>query len=283
MIVCYAQGGGLGHLTRVRAFLHTVHPDAPATIISASRFTPDPRVCDRHRVLCPPTGSSPTDLSAWITATLDALPPHELVVDAFPRGIGGELSAAVLSHRTRGVTHLARLLRWDVYRSVGPGRTMSPLRFDRTWTLEPLTPDHRTYLESVSAEVEPLDLTDPPPRDDPDPDRTARGAWLVVHSGPESETGELLGYAQDCATAEGIRPRLVLVAPDHPGQLPAGVQYLDAVPAWPLFARAARVITAAGFNAVRQLRPWRSRHRMVPFPRRFDDQFARAARAAAAD
>ncbi len=40
----------------------------------------------------------------------------------------------------------------------------------------------------------------------------------------------------------------------------------------------ARLITAAGFNIMRQAAPYRAQHRPLPFSRRFDDQFARVAR-----
>jgi hypothetical protein len=255
MIACYVQGGGLGHLTRIRAYLHTRHPGETATILTTSPFTADPRVLGPHRLLP--------------AATLASLRPSTLVVDAFPAGLDGELSAASIPSGTRTV-HLARLLRWDAYRRVLPA---DPITFDQTWLLEDLSPAHRAHLTGPSA---PLTLTDPPC---PAPRGVAGDAWLIVHSGPWAETGELIGYARDCAAAEGVRPRLVLVCPERPAGLPTDVAHLDAYPAWPLFRTAGRVITAAGFNAVRQMRPWPGRHLMLPFPRRFDDQFARAAAA----
>jgi hypothetical protein len=107
--------------------------------------------------------------------------------------------------------------------------------------------------------------------------------WLIVHAGPGTEIAELVGYAREMADLEGVRPRLTLVSPGpRPDVLPPEVAHLDVYPAWPLFGSAARIITAAGCNAVRQLAPWRDRHRMMPFPRRFDDQYARAARVRAA-
>ncbi|GAA2692566.1 hypothetical protein [Actinoplanes palleronii] len=278
MIVCYAQGGGLGHLTRLRAYLHTVHADEPATVLSGSPFTADPRVLGPHRLL---------HLTGSPAAVLAELRPEVLVVDAFPAGITGELDAGCVPPGTRTV-HLARLLRWDAYREVLPA---SPIRFDRTWTVEEPTAAHGAHLSRVSAAVQPLELVDPPA---PASDSSAAsvcsagsvasdvdGAWLILHAGPAAEVHELVAYAAECAAAEGRRPRLVLAAPHRPAGLPDGVAHIDPFPAWPLFEQAERVITAAGFNAVRQMRPWRAKHRMLPFPRRWDDQFTRAARARA--
>ncbi len=259
MIVCYAAGGGLGHLTRVRAFLHTMRPGREAVILTSSPFAADPRVVGSHRTVWAPPGD--------LAAVLADLAPTELVVDAFPGGRYGELTPHSLPRSLRTTTHLARLLRWTRYRDVATG----PLpHFDHTWLLEPLAADHHAALAAVSGTLAPLDLVDPPAVADP----VADGTWLIVHSGPAAEVADLVGYAEQTAATEGLRPRLVLVSPvDHPG-----VTRVDLYPAWPLFAGAARIITAAGCNVVRQAAPWRDRHRMVPFPRLFDDQFSRAAR-----
>ena len=275
MIVCYAQGGGLGHLTRIRAFLHTVYPDRAATVLTGSPFAADPRVTGPHQTVHPPTALERAELASWLRRTLDRLAPTELVVDAFPAGLAGELSAEVVPPGTRTVIHLARLLRWSAYRDlVSP----QPVRFDRTWCVEPLTAEHREYLTAVSAAVAPLSLVEPPIPGRTAADVPASGAWLIVHAGPDAEIMELVGYAQDTADLEGVRPDLILVSPCRPAQLPHQIRHLPAYPAWPLFEHAERIVTAAGCNVVRQLAPWRTRHRMVPFPRRFDDQFTRATR-----
>lgn len=255
----------MGHLTRIRAFLHMMRPGHDAVILTSSRYATDPRVVGPHRTLGPPPGADP---GRWYVSTVDSLAPDELIVDAFPGGLYGELTPASLPPATT-LTHLARLLRWTAYRTVAAG----PLpHYDRTWCVEPLTADHHADIAAVSGAVVPLDLVDPPAEDVPALDD---GAWLIVHSGPAAEVAELVGYAQETASVEGARPRFVVVSPLRH----AGVRSLDAYPAWPLFPRASRIITAAGCNAVRQTAPWRARHRMIPFPRLFDDQFTRAARA----
>jgi hypothetical protein len=274
VIVCYAPGGGLGHLTRVRAALHTAYRGRPATIVTDSPHAADPRVVGPFPVVRPPAGADPSTLSAWLGATLRALNPSELVVDAFPAGLRGELTATVVPPTVGTVTHLARLLRWESYGRVLPAE---PVHFDRTWFVEPLTAEHGARVAALSSTVDALDLVDPEPAVDPDPDGRAAGAWLVVHAGPAAEVAQLLRYAEETAALEGVRPRLLLVSPVAVGAVPRW----DAYPAWPLFRGAERIVTAAGYNAVRQAAPWRERHRMVPFPRRFDDQFARAARARA--
>ncbi|MFD0691808.1 hypothetical protein [Actinomadura fibrosa] len=261
MILCYARGDGLGHLTRLRAVLHTLGRDGEVAVVTGSPFAADPRVADGWLVR--------DDLSR----ALAELEPDELIVDAFPAGLKGELGALPAVPSGTRVTHLARLLRWDAYR---PLLSAVRPRFDRTFVLEPLDPAHEAYLRAVSDEVAPLALTDPPsePLD-------AEG-WIIVHGGPDAEIRELVAYAADMAAAERARPPMTLVAPRRPDGLPAGIAHLDAYPACPPGSRVERIVTAAGFNSVRQYGPWRDLHRMLPFPRSLDDQFARARRARSA-
>lgn len=186
MIVCYAAGDGLGHLTRLRSVLHTLRPAGPVTVVTGSPFADDPRVTGGWRVV--------------ETADLTALAPDELIVDAFPAGLKGELTVPS-GVRT---THLARLLRWDAYRPLLPAK---PPHFHRTFVLEELDEAHHAYLREVSDEILPLTLTDPP-SEPVDVD-----GWLIVHSGPDAETLELVAYAQDMASAERVRPPMTLSRP----------------------------------------------------------------------
>jgi hypothetical protein len=71
---------------------------------------------------------------------------------------------------------------------------------------------------------------------------------------------------------------LRVVCPLRVEDLPAGAEPVHAVPARPLFAGAAHIVTGAGFNTVHELAPLRARHTVVPFDRRLDDQHARARR-----
>ncbi|HEY8481091.1 MAG TPA: hypothetical protein VIL71_14795 [Spirillospora sp.] len=263
MILCYASGDGLGHLTRVRSFLHTLGLDGPVTVVTGSPFADDPRITGGWRIARDtfPMPPMPDDLPGGT--------PDEVIVDAFPAGLRGRLTRDALATGAT-VTHLARLLRWDAYT---PRLPADPPRFHRTYVLEPLAPEHEAYLRGVSDEILPLTLTDPP-SEPVDVD-----GWMIVHSGPEAETLELVAYARDMAAAEGVRPPMTLVSPRKPDGLPPGVAYLDAYPACPPGPNVERIVTAAGFNAVRQFAPWRDIHRMLPFPRTLDDQFTRAARA----
>src|SRR5262249_44558434 len=106
-----------------------------------------------------------------------------------------------------------------------------------------------------------FELRDPPPAAQTLPDLPPKYV-LVVHSGPPEETEELLAYARDVCRAEGVEDPVV--QPDvYPATLVAG--------------NATRIVTAGGFNAMRQFGR-DPRHRPLPFERKFDDQYGRVRR-----
>lgn len=274
MLLYYALGGGLGHLTRARAFLFTTGLGERATLFTSSRFADDPRVTGRLPVVKVPAGldGDREGVRALLERTIAALGVRRLVVDAFPAGLLGELAGF---HAPAGLElwHVARLLRWDRY--VVEASPLLP-RFEKVFVLEELHEEHRRAFEEASGELLPLDLVDPPSAP---PEPIEPPYVLVVHSGPDEETADLVAFARDLLRSSGAEPaRLVLASPARPADLPPDVTWLDSFPATGLFAAAERIVTAAGFNTVRQTEPLRSKRFLVPYPRRFDDQFARAAR-----
>ena len=190
------------------------------------------------------------------------------MIDAFPAGILGELCG----FDAVPCRHVARRLRWERYRR----RLDGPLpHFEATFVLEPLEEVHLRALERASDGVRPLDLPAAPA---PARAATDEPHWLVVHAGADEEVSELVRYAAERMAAEGARARLVAIAPARPTALPDGGLWLDAHPAAPFFAAAERIVTAAGFNAMREAAPYAAKHHPVPLPRPLDDQYERAAR-----
>ncbi|HEV2720003.1 MAG TPA: hypothetical protein VG323_08295 [Thermoanaerobaculia bacterium] len=187
-----------------------------------------------------------------VVDSLRGLEPERIIADAFPLGLFGELAEAGVP-----LDYVARLLRWDEYRRCVP----HPLpRFGTTYVVEPVrheVPCEQTIeLDLHGDRQECLSSTFP--------------YWLVVHSGPEQEVRDLVAYAEELQRIERDTTPIVVVS-----QCGIGI---DVVPASSLFAGAARIISAAGFNVMLETEPYRDKHHVVPMPRRFDDQFARAAR-----
>jgi hypothetical protein len=183
--IYYAMGGGLGHLTRARAFLHTLGCERDAVIVAESPFARDRRV----------VGDIPV---------VAAIPPGELVLDTFPAGLFGEIEGGCADY-------VARYVRWDRY-TLPP----NPPRIRRAYVLEPLHPEQERYVrERAEVVIEDFELRDPPPAAVPLPELPPRYA-LVVHSGSEEERDELLAYARDVCAEEGITDPIVA-----PGVYPA--------------------------------------------------------------
>jgi len=162
VILYYAIGGGLGHLVRARAVLHTLGVSDRAAVVTASRFAADRRVVDDVPVIRVPEAldGDRAALWRWLADLVAGLRPERLVVDAFPAGVLGELRAPGVP-----IDHVARLVRWSRYAR----RLDRPLpRIDTTFVVEPLRGDQRSALVAASARMVPLALVDPPaPARDP--------------------------------------------------------------------------------------------------------------------
>ncbi|MBS1911766.1 MAG: hypothetical protein JST22_07255 [Bacteroidetes bacterium] len=279
MILYYALGGGLGHLTRARAVVHTLGLRNVA-ILSASVHLNDRRVIgDAEPLHAPPElAQNRAAWRAWLGAMLRERDPEAVYIDTFPAGILGELCDFEWP-RPVPLYHVARALRWERYAEV-LGR-YAP-RFATCYTVEDLDAGQMEFVERRSDAVAPLALRYP---EAASPDEVmeriaaiasaGRPLWLIVHSGPEEEVAELIGYARDLAAMERAAPALLLVAPAGVQTAAPAVERVDCYPAAPLFPHAARIITACGFNLMQQTEPYRGRHRSIPFPRRYDDQFRR--------
>lgn len=238
MILYYAMGGGLGHLSRARKALGDRED---AVLLTASGHARDPRVTAGRPVIPVPRrlGHDRAAFRGWLAALLDELQPEELLVDAFPGGVLGELCGLELPPARL----IARRLRWDVYarRLDGPlphyatVHVLEELGYDAPGPVEPLTLPHAAPGEPLAEEPH----------------------TLVVHAGPEAELQRLLALASG---------KTIVVHPRH----------RDVYPAEPHLAHATHIITGAGFNAIHETEPFRDRHTAVAFPRELDDQHARA-------
>jgi hypothetical protein len=273
MIAYYAMGGGLGHLTRARAVAHTLGIARDVTVLTASAFADDPRVRGPFAVERVPKaiGADSIEYRAWLSAHLAARDLDGVIVDAFPGGLFGELCGW---RPCQGLTvwHVARRVRWSAYR---PRLRAAPPRFGVTFVVEALEPLQSTFLEEHSDRLVTLALEDPPAADVQLPDDLPNRYWLIAHAGSPQETRELIAYALETRAVERCRTAFVVATPHRLDALPPDCRCLDVYPATALVPRAERVFTAAGFNSVRQMAPWRDKHWMLPFPRALDDQFAR--------
>lgn len=281
MNLYYAMGGGLGHLTRARAFLRTLDIEKESVILTSSDFAKDKRVIGNLRVI-QAAKSFEKDVETFqnfLQKTFSELNIKTIYLDAFPLGIIGEL--ADFDFQNIELNYVARRLKWNNYSTFMTGKAP---RFEKTFILEPLETAHQKFVDEFSNGRIDIELNYPVPKlSAPDEKvfqailKTRKPFWLVVHAGDESEVLELVNYAEEMREIEQAAVTLILISPcriRHDNL----VQY-NLYPASVLFDAAQRIFTAGGFNAMNQLKDFRNKHHFIPFERRYDDQFLRAARA----
>jgi predicted glycosyltransferase len=276
MILYYAMGGGLGHLTRFRAVCKTLQFNEKLSLITSSPNCKNPDIISPEiQTIIPPfyAANSPETMGAWLTEVVAELKPSKIYLDAFPAGILGEFCHIEVSNEIE-FFNLARILKWDIYK---PRLGELKYRFKKAFLLEELSLEHMAFLANNSSKMEKIKLDLPEKReiniDIPD------GAWIIIHAGTHEETLKLVAHAKSEAQKTGIKPVFVLIAPEKPPRLTDdGILYLDVYPAYSLFEKAGKVISGAGFNMVDQMREMRHKHIVLPFDRVFDDQSLRASR-----
>ncbi len=250
MIAVYAIGGGAGHVTRARRVIDALGIRDRALILATPA---DPRAAGGIPIIEVPR-SLEGDVAAH-RAWLRSIDCERMIVDVFPAGIQGELSGF------DGVPldFIGRLLRVGEYRRATNDAAWP--QFETAYVVEEGAPEVRAKRTTRLALESDTVITCP-----------AGGFWLIVHSGPAPEVEELIAYTRELTTMR------VLVATPCDVVMPDGFERIDAFPVDGLYAAAERIVSAAGFNVMLETEPWRNKHLVLPFPRRFDDQFARAAR-----
>jgi hypothetical protein len=271
MIAVYAPGGGAGHTTRARRLVELLGIDDAVILATPS---------DRRAAGSVPLVEVPRDLDglpAWLAATVRERGIERLIVDTFPAGLCGEVLGLDIP-----LDFIARLLRVDEYRRAVPHPWP---RFETCYEVE------ETEVRVECARTRDITVI-PSASEGPQPHHgdlrslaalgmTGAGGmapfWLIVHSGPAEEVRELIAHTQELQRLEGSETEVLVATPlDLP--MPPHFRRIDLFPASALFPAATRIISAGGFNVMQETRPWAEKHEVVPFPRRFDDQFTRAAR-----
>ncbi len=93
----YALGGGLGHVTRATSLIRAADRAGVSCTLLAntSLLTTLPlhdELPSSARLIALPPDVSPPEVAARLRAELSIQPPDCLIVDTFPRGLGGELA-----------------------------------------------------------------------------------------------------------------------------------------------------------------------------------------------
>ncbi|MDW8296232.1 MAG: hypothetical protein RMJ97_05035 [Raineya sp.] len=272
MILYYAVGGGMGHLTRAKALLeHFQVPASAVKVLTASPFAqnyfPDLPILALPLHLA----QNPEFYQVWLSQQFRKFQFTEIWVDSFPCGILGELLA--WQEKTLRWIYLARILNWNNYKGI----CKIPLPFEKVFLLEDLETEHQTFLEkNYLQKIEKLHFDYKTQAVEP---LFSENDWLIVHSEPESEVCELLAYAYEQAQMENKKPRFCVISPMQKLDTSIAYEAFTLREAHHYFSQAGKIFTACGFNVMKQMANFRYKHHFLPFPRRFDNQFLRAKQA----
>ncbi len=276
MNIYYANGGGLGHLTRARAFLHQLGIERETAILTSSKFAEDKRIVGDIKIMKVDENfvQNKPEYQEFLQNIFSENKVEKIFLDSFPVGIIGEF--ADFDFGDAEVFYIARLLRWKNYSHLLNSKIP---HFQKTFVLENLYSEHQKFIEKRSKELVNLKLIYP--NFETQDEKLAQKIiaekfpfWLIVHAGNENETLELLNYAEEMCEIERAKVDLILISPNQTFYKNS----FDIYPASMLFPFAERIFTACGFNIIQQTKNVRHKHFFLPFERRFDNQFLRAKR-----
>jgi hypothetical protein len=268
MILYYALGGGLGHISRSLALL----AHAPQPLPTAIRLLVSSRSAEVARPVAPcPMDLVPeramADRRLYVRFLDEYLRRYDvtcIVLDTFPFGLLGELK-----HAASGLPRVlvGRYLRWDAYRE--RCGDLSGALWPRVSVM--IEEQDHAYQEQMArhgrviAASGPISLARPANGTE----RDARPACAVVHSGPPEEMDRLAAMARRVMAGYGVEGMPEVFTPDK------GV-----FPVERSLSRFTDVVSGAGYAgcAAAAVLKGRVRYHLHPFPRRFDDQSLRLRR-----
>jgi hypothetical protein len=262
MILYYALGGGLGHLTRSLALIE----HAPETLKSQVRILVSTKSAHAAQRSFPcPVDRVPdrvmADAGGYEKYLTDYFKMHSfrcVVMDTFPFGLLGEMKYK-MPHAPRVL--VGRYLRWEAYRAACGGVD------DAAW------PEDTVVIEQQDAVYDselrnhgfvamaPWPVSPIRPPDLPDP--SAEPACCIVHSGPPAEIDQLVHLAKR-VMAEKCIPGLPRVFTPENALFPME-RHLSGF---------TNIVTGAGYAscAAALVLKGHVQYHLNPFKRKFDDQ-----------
>jgi hypothetical protein len=281
------NGRGMGHLTRqlailrwVRRLAGTLGVKAEVWVLTSSeadtlaRREGIPSIKIPSKSMMRDAGLEPARYLAvargWVLNAVTTLQPDVLVVDTFPAGSFGELSAALELVRKRVLVR----------------RAMKPAA-EKDAALDALLPlyDRVIVPDEVAA---PVLLRERPELLDRAAARAAlgvpdgrRACWIALGGGGDPTTARVLPRVVDSVRAAGwhavVAAGPLYVGPERRGE---GVTWLDRYASMELLRGADAAVSAGGYNSVHELRFVGVPTVFLPQEKLADDQAARAEAAA---
>ncbi len=276
MVLYYAFGGGLGHLTRASAVMYTLgYQSNDFFILTSSEYAS--LVFKEENIVKFPKDlyAFPGELKVRIESIIIHYKIDVFFIDSFPFGINGELNNLQIGNCR--INYIARLLNWTNYCELVSN---FKLRIDTSFIVEKLPDNQLSFILNYSNRNQYLDLKYPTPNNFEKTDKILAQIetpfWLIVHSGDFNELNLLYQYAKDLAELENQKPNYLIISQVNMKDVLLPCKLINYYPASEFFTTAEKIFTGCGFNAMAQTVQYIDKHHFIPFKRRFDDQFIRA-------
>ncbi len=269
MHVFYAQGGGLGHLTRINTVVNTYKiPQNEVIIMSPSVFS---KYFEYQFIKLSWNAST----NQWTEPLLNYIKNNKitaLYIDAFPFGLKGELIPVYKQYPQLSYIYISRILKWEFYlKTVSP--TMQPV-FSKTLILEKLYDTHLNWIKQQSKQLEKRELTTYP---DQKSVKFIKSPYIIIaHSGGKSDVQKLCKLVIDNENLDVDVSVIVFTQVDLKINHPKFKVYTNLYPISQYFKHAEKIYTGCGFNSIQELKQHRNKHIVIPFEKLFDDQFFRS-------
>jgi UDP:flavonoid glycosyltransferase YjiC (YdhE family) len=268
----YALGGGWGHLTRAVSLARVARARHRVRILTNSPYAP--KVANA----LPKLEIVALDPSLTLAKAREQLIQHIqeasarcLIVDTFPRGLGGELANVIDSLAVTKV-----LVHRDLSpRYVSEAKLRAFVRSTYDLILIPGKGEGTAFADLPAAVVtEPWLIRNPPS----EPCLDLQRRILVCAAGT---TEEVAWYGALVALLRKLDSRLDIrcVAPTCPPGCPKE-SWIEHWPAVDLYPTTDVVIGGAGYNTIHECLAWQVPLIAHPWPRKYDRQWLRAQRAA---
>ncbi len=264
------MGGGLGHLMRARYVLHRLKLNEDLKVLTANKMALQIFNPDQVHFIEPDLCSGKTMLAKQLLLFFRENPCDQLFVDVFPNGILGELN--LIFNKPQSVFYVGRRMKWANYAL----KNFEGVSFKKSILLERLEPLHLQFISERSQDLEYWELQNDylPVAGIGHDSLNTNGYWLIVHSFKREEVYELIQLA--LVDKKKIQSSLsVYVITDIEFNAPPGVVVFRSLEAWKYFKNATRIYSAAGFNSLHLLAPYKEKVVCRPFLRTYDDQFWR--------
>lgn len=268
MHVFYAQGGGLGHLTRVDNLINRLSiPAEDILIITPSLFT---KYFKGYTFIQLSWQDEATSWTKTIKAVLEKHSDMYFYIDTFPFGLKGELKDVYKTFPNIKYVYIARILKWSFY--LDKIKEVIPIRFLETIILETLYAEHFVWINKHSGLITYFNLVQKPVKQVP---FMSTPYVLVVHSGGKQDVLKLCQQA--IKDFESITDITIVVFTQVDIELnhPSVVVKPNVFPVSHYFKHAQKIYTAAGFNSMYELEMYKEKHVVIPLEKLFDDQFFR--------